>query len=256
MSGFDMNKINAMITNMNNMNVCGPTCQKQKKIDRLRTQYNAARNRKQNAPAEVESTRKAYFIEDKGSLYYTQFMENEYKKEAEKEVSDWNKTLINPLLDKMNDKVGYYTSQSYYQDNVKDLYKYHENQLDDLKQKVEETTSKKYTNDRLAYYYDYNSSVVNGFNNIMFYIYWTLTGLSVFLFLYKKQFRNAAYYPFIILILVTPFIMHRFHEFAFSNIKHAKVNNLFFIYFVIIISLFFIFNFLSNLPFANSLQPE
>ena len=74
MSGFDMNKINAMITNMNNMNVCGPTCQKQKKIDRLRTQYNAARNRKQNAPAEVESTRKAYFIEDKGSLYYTQFM--------------------------------------------------------------------------------------------------------------------------------------------------------------------------------------
>jgi hypothetical protein len=183
-------------------------------------------------------------------------MENEYKKEAQKEVADWNNTLIKPLVSKMKDRANYYTSQSLYQNNVRDLYNYHSEQLDDLKQKVENTTSDKYTNDRLAYYYDYNSGVVNSFNNVMFYIYWILTGISVFLFLYKKQYYNAAYYPFIVLILVTPFIMHKFYELAFSNIKHAKINNLFFIYFVIIISLFFIFNFLSNLPFANNLQPE
>ena len=143
-----------------------------------------------------------------------------------------------------------------YQNNVRDLYNYHSEQLDNLKEKVEKTTSDKYTNDRLAYYYDYNSGVVNSFNNVMFYIYWILTGISVFIFLKKRQFRNVAYYPFIVLVLVTPFIMHKFYELAFSNIKHAKINNLFFIYFVIIISLFFIFNFLSNLPFANNLQPE
>lgn len=256
MNGLNMDKVNAMINNMNNMNVCDAACQKRKKIDRLRIQYNNAINRKANAPAEIEATRKAYFIEDKGAQYYTQFMENEYKKEAQKEVSDWNKTLIDPLIDKMNDKANYYTSQSYYQNNVKDLYKYHEEQLDDLKKKVEDTTSKKYTNDRLAYYYDYNSNIVDGFNNTMFYIYWILTAIAVFLFLKKRQFYNASYYPFIFLILVTPFIMHKFYELAFSKIKHAKINNLFFIYFVIIISLFFIFNFLSNLPFANNLQPE
>ena len=97
-------------------------------------------------------------------------MESEYKKEATKEVNDWNKTLINPLIDKMNNKVVYYTSQSYYENNVKDLYNYQEDMLRDLKQKVEDTTSKKYTNDRLAYSYDYNSGVVNSFNNGMFYI--------------------------------------------------------------------------------------
>ena len=121
--------------------------------------------------------------------------------------------------------------------------------LRDLKQKVEDTTAKKYTNDRLAYYYDYNSGVVNSFNNSMFYIYWTLTTISIFLFLYKKQFNNASYYPFIILIIVTPFFLHKSYELVFSNIKHAKINNLFFIYFVLIITLFFILIFSPNYLF-------
>ena len=252
----DYNQINSMITNMNNINVCDAACQKQKKIDRLRTDFNNARNRLQNAPAEIEETKKAYYTEWKGADYYNNEMESEYKKEAQKEVDDWNKTLINPLIDKMNNKVVYYTSQSYYQNNVKDLYNYQEDMLRDLKEKVEDTTSKKYTNDRLAYYYDYNTGLVNSFNNGMFYIYWTFTAISILLFLYKKQFYNASYYPFILLILVTPFLLHKSYELVFSNLKHAKVNNLFFIYFVLIISLFFIFNFLSNLPFSNNLQPE
>ena len=252
----DYKQINSMITNMNNINVCDAACQKQKKIDRLRTDFNNARNRLQNAPAEIEQTKKAYYIEWKGADYYNNEMESEYKKEAQKEVDDWNNTLINPLIDKMNNKVVYYTSQSYYENNVKDLYNYQEDMLRDLKQKVEDTTSKKYTNDRLAYYYDYNSGVVNSFNNGMFYIYWTLTTISIFLFLYKKQFNNASYYPFILLILATPFLLHKSYELVFSNLKHAKVNNLFFIYFVLIISLFFIFNFLSKLPFSNNLQSE
>ena len=75
--------------------------------------------------------------------------------------------------------------------------------LDNLKQKVERTNAEKYTNDRLAYYYDYNSGVVNSFNNFMFYLYWILAGIAVFLFLYKKQFYDASYYPFIILISYT-----------------------------------------------------
>lgn len=252
----DYKQINSMISNMNNINVCDAACQKRKKIDRLRTDFNNARNRLQNAPAEIEQTKKAYYTEWKGTDYYNNEMESEYKKEARKEVDDWNKTLINPLIDKMNNKVVYYTSQSYYQNNVKDLYNYQEDMLRDLKEKVEDTTSKKYTNDRLAYYYDYNSGVVNSFNNGMFYIYWTLTTISIVLFLYKKQFNNASYYPFIVLILVTPFLLHKSYELVFSNLKHAKVNNLFFIYFVLIISLFFIFNFLSNLPYSNNLQPE
>lgn len=256
MNPSQLNQLNNMINNMNNVNICDAECQKQKKIDRLRTQYNNAKNRLNNAPAEIEATRKAYFIEDKGTQYYTQYMENEYKKEAQKEVDDWNKTLIKPLLKQIKDKLSYYRSQNYYQNNIKDYYDYQNEMLSDLKQEVENTNAKKYRNDRLAYYYDYNSSVVNSFNNTMFYLYWTLAAISIFLFIYKKQFFDASYYPFIILIIVAPFLMHKFYELAFSNIKHAKINNLFFIYFIIIITLFFTFNFLSNLPFVNKLQPE
>ncbi len=256
MNPSQLNQLNNMINNMNNVNICDAECQKKKKIDRLRTQYNNAKNRLNNAPAEIEATRKAYFIEDKGTQYYTQYMETEYKKEAQKEVNDWNKTLINPLIKQIKDKLSYYRSQNYYQNNIRDYYNYKNDMLRDLKQKVENTNAKKYTNDRLAYYYDYNSSVVNSFNNVMFYLYWTLAAIAIFLFIYKKQYYDASYYPFIILIIVTPFLMHKFYELAFSNIKHAKINNLFFIYFIIIITLFFTFNFLSKLPFVNNLQPE
>lgn len=258
MNSGQLNQLNNLINNMNNSSICDAQCQKRKKVDRLRTQHKNAENKLVNAPSEIHATRKAYYLEDpsKGSDYYSQYMEKKYKSEAQKEVSDWNNTLINPLIKQINAKITYYTSQEYYRNNVKDLYDYHDSTLRNLKDDVERTNAEKYTNDRLAYYYDYNSGVVNSFNNFMFYIYWILTGITVFLFLYKKQFYNATYYPFIALILVTPFIMHKFYEIAFSNIKHAKVNNLFFIYFVIIISLLFIFNFLSNLPFANNLHPE
>ena len=37
---------------------------KAKKMERLRTQYNNAKNKLNNAPAEIKATRKAYFIED------------------------------------------------------------------------------------------------------------------------------------------------------------------------------------------------
>ena len=257
MNSNQLSQLNNMINNMNNVNICDAACQKQKKVNRLRVQYNNAKNKLSNAPAEIEATRKAYYLEDpkKGAAYYTQYMESKYKKDAQEEVNDWNKELINPLISQINDKISYYTSQKYYQNNVKELYDYHQDNLDNLKQKVENTNAKKYTNDRLAYYYDYNTGIVNGFNNVMFYLYWILVGIAVLLFLYKKQFYDASYYPFIILILVTPFAMHKIYELAFSNIKHAKVNNLFFIYFVIIISLFFVFNFLSNLPFRNISQP-
>ena len=55
MSNDQLSKLNDMISNMNNMNVCDAACQKKKKVDRLRIQYNAARNRKANAPAEIEA---------------------------------------------------------------------------------------------------------------------------------------------------------------------------------------------------------
>ena len=253
-----LNQLNNMINNMNNINICDAECQKKKKVERLRTQYNNAKNKLKNAPQEIIKAREAYYLEDpsKGANYYAQYMEKEIKEKGEKKVKDWNESLINPLVDKIKSKISYLTSQEYYKKNVKNLYDFKSSSLDELKQEVEDTNSKKYTNDRLAYYYDYNTSLVNSFNDKMFYLYWILVAIAVFLFLYKKQFKNIAYYPFIVLILVSPFIMHKFYDLAFSNIKHAKINNLFFIYFVIIISLFFIFNFLSNLPFSNIPQPQ
>ena len=153
MNSQQLNQLNNMINNMNNVNICDSNCQKQKKVNRLRVQYNNAKNKLANAPAEIEATRKAYYLEDpkKGSAYYTQYMENKYKQDAQKEVNDWNNTLINPLVKQINDKITYYTSQKYYQNNVKDLYDNHKNNLETLKQKVENSNAKKYTNDRLAY---------------------------------------------------------------------------------------------------------
>ena len=59
-----LSQLNNMINNMNNVNICDAACQKQKKVNRLRVQYNNAKNKLSNAPAEIEATRKAYYLED------------------------------------------------------------------------------------------------------------------------------------------------------------------------------------------------
>ena len=251
-------QVDDIINNMNKINMCDADCVRKKKVSRLKTQLNNATNTYNNGPNQIKELTKSYYLEDptKGAQYYNNYIETEFKAKAQTEVDDWNITLINPLVNTINNKINYYKTQEYYSNNVNDLYDYHTTNIEDLKQKKEDTNAKKYTNDRLAYYYDYNSSVVDGFNNTMFYFYWILTGISIFLFLYKKQFHNASYYPFIILIIVAPFITHKFYELTFSKIKHASINNLFFIFFIVIVSLFFVFNFLSKLPFNKVLQPE
>ena len=48
-----LNQLNNMINNMNNINICDAACQKKKKVERLRTQYNNAKNKLKNAPQEI-----------------------------------------------------------------------------------------------------------------------------------------------------------------------------------------------------------
>ena len=39
-----LKQVDAIINNMNNMNICDADCQKKKKVDRLRTQLNNTQN--------------------------------------------------------------------------------------------------------------------------------------------------------------------------------------------------------------------
>ena len=100
-------------------------------MERLRTQYNNAKNKLKNAPQEILKARKAYYLEDpsKGTNYMLNDMEKEYKKEGTKKVNDWNESLINPLIDKIKSKISYLTSQEYYKKNVKNLYDFKSSSL-------------------------------------------------------------------------------------------------------------------------------
>ena len=40
-----LSQLDGIINNMNNMNICDADCQKRKKVDRLRTQFNNATNK-------------------------------------------------------------------------------------------------------------------------------------------------------------------------------------------------------------------
>ena len=54
---------------------------------------------------------KAYYLETKGSDYYSTIQRDKYKKEANTQVNSWNKELLNSMFDSIKNSIHYYESQ-------------------------------------------------------------------------------------------------------------------------------------------------
>ena len=252
-----MSKFNDMskfVDKMNKQNICDAECQRQKKIDSLHTAYKNAQNNVNNAPTEFNLAEKAYWTAKNGSSYYqTNIQEVQFKKEADEKIRGWD-SVVQPILTRLTDQIDYYKSQYVYKNNVGSVYDSYSDKLTELQQKVDQTVSKKNVNDRLGYFYDYNTGIMNSIIYYLKIIYWILFAIIVFLLIFKKQFRDLNYYPFIISILVLPFALNSFYIFIMNRFRHFIIDNIYFVFFSTIIIIIGIFQFVSNIPFRE--QPQ
>ena len=244
-------QMNQNMVALNKMGVCDAACQKRKSIERKKSAWVTAQNDLKNAPINLERAERAYFTEAKGYPYYTQILINKHKKKAQDRVKSWNNDLWKPILRPLNAKLKYYKTQHLYKQNIGHVYHEIQSKTANLKEEVEETLAQKKVNDRLAYFYDYNTNIID---NIMWYLkgfYWILVTVSLILFFWKRQYRQIRMYPFLITVLLMPFILSQIYIFTMDKFSYFIINNIYFIFFTLIIGIIILFETVTGWPWRS-----
>ncbi len=254
-----------MVTSMNAQQICDAKCQNERKINSLKTTYIKAQQNAQNAQPNLNRAEKAYYTAAKGSEYYSKLQETKFKKQAEVAVAGWNNDL-NPTWIDIENKLKYYTGLFSYKDNVHLVFDNYKEKYEKLIDNIEDTTDKKNINYRLAHFLNYNTTMVNSLLYYLKILYWLFYVIMIVFFVLKKQYRNVLSWPFILFAGLFPiFFEYRLkwknpfkneiskvpslYESVFNNFKHAKIDNIYFIFFSLVILSILVFSFFSTLPY-------
>ena len=206
-----------------------------------------------------------YSIKPNGQTEYNKIKQKRAEDEAKSKVEEW-KTEMSPILKDLTTKVAYYKSQFSYKTNVRSVYDSYNDKLTDLKSDIKKTTGEKNVDSRLATFYNYNTSIVN---SVLYYIkilYWLFFIIMVVILIWKLQFRDVTMLAFPLLILLFPlffekgihfriplinkyFTLTSIYDRVFKSFKHVKIDNIYFIFFTLIIGIIFLFNYVSTFPF-------
>ena len=232
----------------------------------LKNQYMDQKQCVDNCPINLAIAEKNwYYARPNGKVLYNNILEQRAKKEAENSVDEW-KEQMKPKLKAITTGISYYKSQYSYKTNVKSVYNSYNDKLTNIQGEIGETQGQKNVNDRLATFYNYNTGIVN---SILYYLkinYWIVLCVIVILMIWKKQYKDVTMWAFPILILIFPlffekgihfkipvlnkyFVIPSIHERVVQSFKHAKIDNMYLVFFSLIIGIILLFNYVSALPF-------
>ena len=246
-----------------NSQECDITCQINKKYTNMvKAEQNLAK-----APDELKEAERDYYTLKEGTQFYSNREENKYKKIVDEEIKEENVKLLQ-IWNDIDNKLDYYKSVFSYSGNVQDVYDSYNDKYTDLVNEIQETTDKKNIDYRLAHFYNYNTTVVNYILYYLKIIYWIFYTVLLIIFVFKKHYRNIKTWPFIILVPLFPLLFEwgisfknpfkkeevvipSVHDYIFQIFKHAKIDNIYFIFFTLIILTLILFSFFSELPFIN-----
>ena len=204
---------------------------------------NKCKNRK------ISKAEKDYYIEAKGSNYYSNIQRKKFENEANNHVINWNNDLISKIMDNIENSILFYNSQNYYKENVDDVYKNYDNELSTIKKKIYDTEQVKNVNERMGQFYNNNTESVTWLNYYLKVIYYFLIASSIFIFVYKKQFRKIKFYLFYVTILLFPYFLNKYYNFIMRTFRHFKLDNVYFIFAITMMSTISFLTFISKFPF-------
>ena len=144
-------QINDILEKYSDQINCGPDCQKDRKIQDLRTAYLDAEENIQTAPLKLEETRKNYYVYTEGTTYYNKLLEEKLKKKADK-IEKLITKNFNDEVKNANTMNSYLNTAIINSNYTKDLLKVYLDKNEALKIKLRNTHGDILTNDRKTYY--------------------------------------------------------------------------------------------------------
>ena len=264
-SSSQLSGLSNMINTLSNQQICDANCQNKNKIANLKKEWTKAKQNAHNVNSNLDRAERNYITAAKGSGYYSQMQESKHTLNAQKAVNEWN-TEISTIWTDIDNKLNYYRGLFSYKNNVHDVYDSYKDKYETLTDNIEATRDKKNVNFRLAHFYNYNTSIVMSVLYYLKILYWLFYVIMVVLFVLKKQYINVKSWPFIIIAGLFPVLFEygiswknpfkneiskisSLYETVFNNFTHFKIDNIYFIFFSLIILTILVFYFFSELSF-------
>ena len=224
--------------NISNPVICDADCQNDNNKKKLYTNYVNAKNNMLRGKENLEKAEKDYYTGTGKSQYYSNLQERRATKSIKNYMNSIEKNF-NKNINNIKNYIKYADSQNIMIENISDLKDMYKNKKKSLVKQAKKTTWKKNIDDRLSLFYNNKNQTLSYWSNgILFYIYLILLLLILITIFLKKQYKNIKMYPFIICLIVLPFLIHPVYLKILTTLEHFKLDNIYFMFILFAIFLF------------------
>ena len=206
--GFNFSDLMKMIRQINQDAMCGPECQRQKKLDELMDDLNKAKKTQEDAPFNLESAKKNYYTYKDGESGYIQKMRGEYRKAAEQEMKQ-ERADFNSETDTVEQQINQVEAQDLYIRNMNDLLQTYITENQRLTKEIDSIRSVLVTDDRRSFYLGQKWSWETYFVWALKIMYAVVIAIFVLYYvLYMGRYTNKKLLAISAILIALPFILN------------------------------------------------
>ena len=183
--------VNKLISKSSEKILCGPQCQKEKKLAKLKQNYLEAEVEMENAPSKVEETRKEYYVADLGFNGYNDMIRKEYTEQSNVIVEEKRSEFNKHMAEAQNTLQTWEILHNNYK-NIKSLYNKYAHETEHLETNIDDTEKDLITNNRKTVYENQGISSLLSWYSILKWLY-ILYSLFLWLFYYLVSILPTIY---------------------------------------------------------------
>lgn len=149
------NQVNNLIAHSNDAIMCGPTCQREKQLSNLEDKYVNAKNNIQNAPEQLKSAKKEYYLALDGQAGYNKMILDKVTKDAKK-TTDSLKKKFDETGENIDNLIRTYETLLLNHKNINDFTEEYITENIKISKELKKIRGDIITNDRKTYYEQQN----------------------------------------------------------------------------------------------------
>lgn len=215
--GFDFGQIKTLISSVNSDIMCGPECQKQKKLNELKDAMDAAKKVQDDAPYNLEQATKNYYSYKDGEVGYINHQRQAYTKAAKDEVEQM-KADFTGQSQTVNQQIERSAALEVYIQNMNDLLNQYITKNQRLTKDIDHIRSTLQTSDRKAFYLSQKWYWETYIGWLCKAVYWLMTVIFIAYFVvYQGNFRNKYLIAYSALLIAIPFLLEKALTFEVSQ---------------------------------------
>ena len=212
-AGLPQNKINSLIELAKERLMCDSACQKEKKSADLKKKFEKAQTNLRDAPEDVSSAEKNYYVYAKGYPAYEDMLFDRYSKTAE-ELKKKSTQKHKKLMEEIDTYIKDYKAEVIYSKRMNELLKVRVKENRRLRIEIEDDIAVVQTNDRRVTYEDKELDSAATVRKTLRFLYYFMLVLWILLgdFFSKSRYANLKTWGLMAIYIAFPFAINKIIE--------------------------------------------